>query len=328
MPNPDSISKWHREPAQKGKIYRAPFHDYRRPGIYMFTLTLKHGVPGFSTISGTPQAPTLTLSPFGKATEAILLSQPRFYPCEILAYVLMPDHFHLLLRVTSPLERHIGNEMGALEGACKKQLLKLFPSLEPRFKSEKIFDGNKPHDRIVFDNKQLITLKRYIFDNPRRLLIKRLFPNLFHRYNHLVVGDWEMAAYGNIFLLRDFLKHQVRIHRYWSGKELENHRTECLACVESGGVLVSPFIHPWERQIRDEALERNARIICLRIDGFEDRFKPHGREFDLCREGRLLLLAPWPENLNVAMNRRDALALNDMAERIAGLDYKVPVRLK
>lgn len=327
MKKPSEFSKWHTETATKGKIYRAPFHDYRGKGIYMFTFTLRAGMPPLSQISGTVHNPIVTLTEFGLAAERILLDQPRFFPCEIYRYVIMPDHIHFLFEVTQPLKRHIGHEMGAIEGACKRALLSLFPNLKSATAGASIF-RQKPHDRIIFDRQQLNTEKQYISDNPRRLLIKRLYPDLFHTYNHLSIGNKEMAAYGNIFLLKHFQKEQVRIHRAWSPRDFEAHRQKCLTCAANGGVLVSPFIHPIEKAIRDEALELGGNIITLRIDGFSDRFKPQGREFELCREGRLLLLAPWPDNINTDMNRSAALSLNDRAAEIATLPYTAQTRIK
>ena len=141
------------------------------------------------------------------------------------------------------------------------------------------------------------------------------------------IGEMEMAAYGNVFLLRDYQKMPVRIHRRWTDDELESYRRRCFAVAANGGVLVSPFIHKWERAIRNEALEMGARIIHLRIDGFEDRFKPSGHDFDLCTEGRLLVLAPWPDNHNATLYRNAALYLNDLATRIAGLSTGVHLSL-
>ncbi len=39
-------------------------------------------------------------------------------------------------------------------------------------------------------------------------------------------------------------------------------------------------------------------MIKLTAKGFGERFKPQGRDFDLCAEGRLLLLSPWPDDIS------------------------------
>lgn len=74
-----------------------------------------------------------------------------------------------------------------------------------------------------------------------------------------------------------------------------------------------------EKQIRDEALALGGRLIILRAEGMRERFKPSGEEFEFCRQGRMLLLAPWPENTDTGMTRSTALNLNFMASQIAAL---------
>lgn len=62
-------------------------------------------------------------------------------------------------------------------------------------------------------------------------------------------------------------------------------------------------------------------LIKLTDCGFEDRFKPRGADFDLCAEGRLLLLAPWPENIGrkSTAGYTEFHQMNDLALIIASL---------
>lgn len=296
---------------------RSDKHRYDWPARYMFTLTQHPGLPPFCTLSGSSLAPVRTLTPFGQLIDRKIRQIPEYTPAiQILGYVIMPDHIHLVIHVTDFLDRKVGYKIGGFMGGCTSEWRRITGKPEVS-----VF---KPyHDRIIHDGDHLQTVLKYVADNPRRLLIKREYPDLFRVYNHLQIhitnGLLEFAAYGNLFLLRDFQKEPVRIHRRWSPEELEEYREKRLACTANGGVLVSPFIHPWERQIRDEALALGGRIIALRADGFPERFKPSGEEFRLCSEGRLLLLAPWPKLHNVTLTRAMALDLNDLATRVAAL---------
>lgn len=86
------------------------------------------------------------------------------------------------------------------------------------------------------------------------------------------------------------------------------------------GVLISPFISKAEKDIREAAISLGGRIIHIRNEGFEKRFKPSGRDFDLCASGRLLLIAPWPEKLNRSIvTRKEALEMNALASDLAAL---------
>lgn len=312
------------KPISRRMTRRQEGHDYRLPGRYMITLSCCHPRPQLSMLGGTPRKPELQLTELGERIAQMIVTFPEYHrELTVPAYVIMPDHVHFLVDVKKTMNRDLGCYIGALKGACSRQ----WSECEGRDNVIPLFEDGF-HDRIIRDDRQYETVTNYIADNPRRLLIKRLRPELFHTYNHLNIGNREMAAYGNIFLLRDFQKMQVRIHRAWSSEDLDDHRRKALDCIAAGGVLVSPFIHQWEKEIRNEAIEAGGRIITLRSDGFEDRFKPWGRDFELCQEGRLLLLAPWPENNDDILTRSTALSLNDIAAELAASDYSDSLSLK
>ena len=339
---------------------RAFFHDYRRPGYYLITITAEKHRPRFSHIaptnpSLTPAHPSLTpanssdisitLTPLGEAIARELALLPVKVPAfSIRSSIIMPDHLHFVLHVAKPLDKDLGTHIGAFKGACSRAwwLLqaserKIHPPSQGQSSpsSESPIPGHysdkrskKPalfsrgfNDRIIWDQEHLEAAMNYVADNPRRLIIKMKHPDLFRRYNKIRIGDREFAAYGNIFLLRDFDRRQVVIHRADSDEVRASHRKEWLTCATNGGVLVSPFISPAEKQIRDKALELGGRLIIIRNEGFEERFKPLGREFELCSEGRLLLIAPWPDQLlRATVTRSQALQMNSLANFLATTD--------
>lgn len=86
-------------------------------------------------------------------------------------------------------------------------------------------------------------------------------------------------------------------------------------------IMVESSYHPLsaltKKAIRDKAIKIGGRIIVIRNESFEKRFKPHGREFDLCAQGRLLLLAPWRDKLRRSkVSRAESLYMNSLAEKI------------
>lgn len=61
--------------------------------------------------------------------------------------------------------------------------------------------------------------------------------------------------------------------------------------------------------------------------GFPPLFKPPGKLFDLCSEGRLLYLAPWEyETRKSDLTRSECVEMNEIAEAIAG--EELVLRLK
>lgn len=240
------------------------------------------------------------------------------------ASIIMPDHLHFILNVNDILPKNIGDYIAGFKGACSRAWWSLNGLTEKKPLFSKGF-----HDRIIRDDSHRNTAIRYIYDNPRRLMIKHRFPDLFRRYNHLRIGSRDFAAYGNVFLLRDFDKNNVVIHRADSFESRKENRRRWLGYAANGGVLISPFISKDEKEIRDEALKTGGRLVILKNEGFEERFKPLGREFNLCLEGRLLLLAPWPENLtHKVVTRLQALEMNRLAEILSKPDISISILSK
>lgn len=301
-------TRWNQKRRCKG-------HHYDWTGKYLITMVLNPGVPYLSTLTGTPKEPLTRLSAFGAEVGEIIRTIPAFHPqISILNYVLMPDHVHILMEVHHAMPKDLGFVLGAVKGACSRALARLrvtevIPAFEEGF-----------NDRIIYSEEQLAAAENYIRDNPRRLLIKWCHPELFQRLLHIQVGPFDLGAYGNVFLLRDFQKMAVAVHRGWTLGELEEQRSQWLACARNRGVLVSPFISQAERQVRDEALELGGKIIRIQMEGFPERFKPGGREFQLCSEGRLLLLSPWQEvRGTLELTRDKCLRMNWIATQVAAI---------
>lgn len=301
---------------------RAYFHDYRAPGFYHLTATVHPGSAPLSIITSPPPETEIsgmiipTHTPLGEKIKSEILSISRFHPeMRILRFVIMPDHLHIVLHVQKRLRRKLGSELAGFFGACSKHNTS-FASLT-EFKT--LFQPF--HDQILFDSNQVDRAIKYVEDNPRRLLLKRKNPDLFRRYLHLVISDHEYAAYGNIFLLKEIYLLPIRIHRRWTDTQVNEYTKKCLSEIEQGAVPISPFIHPAEKAIMNKAIETGARIIKLSDQGFEARFKPKGRDFDLCSEGRLLLLAPWPANYGrkSTAGYHEFHTMNDLAMAIATL---------
>lgn len=319
----------YRKPVIHNNHRRALWHDYRRRCIYMVTVTKRRGAPDFGYLTGaTATEAHIEPTAAGEVIAAEIKATPAHNPeIRILSFVIMPDHFHLLMFVTREMPRPLGSVIQAMKAAATRKIRATCARATARG-DEPIFEEGF-HDRILTGEGQLETLRRYISDNPRRLFVKRAMPDLFRRHNHLMIDDMEFAAYGNIFLLRDFDKMNVVVHRADTPESRRENERKWLACARNGGVLVSPFISPAEKQIREMAIDAGGRLVVLRNEGFEERFKPSGREFELCAEGKLLLLAPWPDGRSrMAVTRREALAMNELARRLATLSSHSEMTLR
>lgn len=96
---------------------------------------------------------------------------------------------------------------------------------------------------------------------------------------------------------------------------LENYRL----IAQEGGVLVSPFIHPREKELLAEGVARGWKMIRIIEDPITERRHPYKMMHEYCASGNLLLVA-----LRLPGERKDAnesqrsifMRMNALAERI------------
>lgn len=223
-------------------------------------------------------------------------------PFKILQYVVMPDHIHFLLFVTSPLPEPAGYYIARwkvrVNAACG-----LGSIFETGF-----------NDQILTRERSLKTLVDYIRDNPRRLIVRSLNRDYFRRVNDLTVAGSQWQAYGNMQLLENPFKEQVVIHRADTPQVCSRNRERWLYTAANGGVLVSPFISPGEKAIRREAEALGSKMIVLTNEAFSERYKPAAHDFDLCTAGRLLIISPKE---SLPATRETFLRLNALAKTLS-----------
>lgn len=157
----------------------------------------------------------------------------------------------------------------------------------------------------------------YVRDNPRRLFLKRAQSPYFTLRRCINIAGHTLDAIGNLSLL-DQPMLAVHCRRHWSKAEHEAFAARCLKQAKHGSVLIGAFISPSEKAIALQASEHKLPLIHLMENGFPDLYKPTGRAFYACAEGRLLQLAPWPHHpARRVISREQCNALNTIAESIA-----------
>ena len=211
------------------------------------------------------------------------------------------------------------------------------------------------HDRILTSDGQLEKMFRYVRDNPRRLALRLKYPDLFTSVRCLAGHGHIFDAYGNGFLLQSDEIVQVQCSRRFFGfkreeklgltpntpnrkvkvthevafetPEFDAKKAELFAAAKKGAVLCSPCISDGEKAIAYAAVDAGYSLIVLRNESFPPRFKPSGRFFDACAEGRLLMLCPQRLMSHVPnggdrqpahITRAECLALNAVVAEICG----------
>lgn len=291
------------------KTLRAPWHDYTGRCIYMVTINKNPLVKDFGLLEGNYRIPAdqpgcafISSSEIGRAIKEVLRNFHQIEPnIKILQYAIMPDHLHILLFVEYPTEEILGRIIAKFKVAVNKAA-----------DIDNVFDKGF-NDQILKNSRSLDTLYKYIRDNPRRLAVRHAHPEFFRRVNELKIGERTYQAYGNFQLLDNPFKEQVIVHRADTPETRRHNRELWLYAAANGGVLVSPFISPYEKAIRAEAEEVGGRIILIINRPIDSRYKPIGHDFDLCKSGRLLIISA---DLDGNLSRSACLTMNSLAEKI------------
>lgn len=114
--------------------------------------------------------------------------------------VMMPDHIHFILKVTNRLEQHLGMLLKDLKSRCTNAIKKSLPELCGNRDDFSLFADNF-HDRIIKSAEMYENERRYLESNPRRHLMRELFPNMRSVPIPVTVSGIKMMAVGNLGFL-------------------------------------------------------------------------------------------------------------------------------
>ena len=282
------------------------------------------------------------LSDLGRAVDGLLGELPLQWPgIELLERQFMPEHLHFVIAVKTRQKKPLGAIVGSFK-SCSSSLCRarFAPHLAVYGQAQASGGGGAQSaslwaagfvDNILFDSEAVGHALAYVRDNPRRLAVKRLFPDLFKVLREVKVNWREelhegrlgraglFSAIGNTFLLdrphlvqvqcsrSEFAYRRVRnargemvLVKDSAGRNVSESSTTAfddklaslLAAAKHGAVLVSPCISDGEREIAAQAFAAGASVVALQNKGFSSLYKPGGRLFDRCAAGNLLMLAP------------------------------------
>ena len=293
-------------------------HDYHAPCIYHLILKKREDAQVFGHLTGSPYIQSgmegcvkIEKTVIGTVISRFIYNLPKRYPIlRLHQYMVMPDHVHILLQVLERSEKALGYYVAALKVEIIKELAR-------RLGNGDVFQKNYT-DRIIHPRRSLDTVYKYIKDNPYRLAVRKACPGFFRKVRDFEIEGERYNAYGNLFHLRNPFKSAVIVHRKDTDEEFARKQEDWLGSVIEGGVLVSPFISKREKEIRCTAESLGGRIILVSSEPMGERFKPAEHDFNLCAEGRLLIIAPQ-KPLGEGLTRAICYRLNALAEAIAKL---------
>ena len=174
------------------------------------------------------------------------------------------------------------------------------------------------NDHILSNRGELDRWRQYLADNPRRLYLRRRYPELFRVSFGLRIGRFNCSAVGNRFLLAYPRITQVQCSTHFYESDVQKAVAGYMAAARGGAVLVSPSISDGEKRTMRAAFDAGLPQILITANGLGSYSKPGGAFFDACAEGRLLILSPWEhQNRKVVLTRAMCMEMNELARLIA-----------
>ncbi len=311
-------------------LRRMKNHDYYGRSIYMVTMTVEGRKPllgelKWSAADGGDAHVEASL--LGAEVERCWFEIQEHYPdVEPMKFQLMPDHVHGLIFVKKEQEAHLGQIIKGFKIGCSRAWWNLSGASSYNSKHRTPLFSPGYNDSILKRKGQLDIMIRYMDDNPRRLAIKRMNPDLFKVVRNMEIGGRSYAAIGNLWLLDRPVRMQVRCHRDKSAENLafiEKQKEFFLKEGAEGAVIVSPCISTGEKEIARAALDAKIPLITILENGFNPMYKPSGKYFDACVDGLLLMLAPWDYHTEKhKITRGQCNELNEMAKIISNVPWE------
>lgn len=304
--------------------WQEPGQAWHGRGIYHLTLTQTDRTVarlGELVAPDNPEDARIAASPLGCAVVDCLRAIPAHHPeVEIYAYCLMPDHLHAVLHVTRQMPVGIMTVVRGFWQGCKKAAARKGDNGED---AGQLF-GEMPFVRPMSRKGQLNNMIRYVHDNPRRLAVKRLHPGMLRVMHGVQIADMRMDAVGALMLLQTPRMQTVHVRRkmveeaeHGNTQPLRDYMNGCIIAARSGVLLISPFISPEEKRIREQLIKEQLPFVQLQENGFPPLYKPDGLLIEAVGQGRVLILAQGaylPKKPHIT--REECRQLNALADQI------------
>ena len=151
---------------KRNRIYE---YDYSQNGAYFVTVCTQNRREILSDIVGDGSP---VPKPIGAVAEGVIRQIPDKYPAVVVdKYVIMPDHIHLLLRITP----NIGTgdpspTLGSVMGWYKYQVTRQ-ANLLTGTQGERIFQRSY-YDHVIRNQQDYDEIWQYIENNPRKWVIQ------------------------------------------------------------------------------------------------------------------------------------------------------------
>ena len=253
----------------------------------------------------------VVLSDLGRLVLESMEAIPRFNPgIRLFEHVLMPDHLHMNLRIEAGLDEPL-----QVLGAAMRKFKTYTTTLARKALGLPKLWQQGYHDRICVSRRFIDAITRYIRYNPLKYELMYKQPECMHIREPLdsarLDADSFWKGMGNVALLDEANKLlALRVSRKVAARNLPHVISRIEDAVRAGYTLVSGFISPGEKAVRDMLLENKAaKFIHILPSCMKNGHRPDSRYLQPLAEGRFLEIAEG--NDETEFGRGVCLALND-----------------
>ena len=159
----------------KRKHPRLSDYDYSTPGAYFITICTQDRMRILSKISvgtpvpGCPQEPGVELLPHGKVADKYIRHMHTFYEyMSVDQYVIMPDHIHLLVRISGHPGRGVPTKTSAVA-----QFVGTFKRYCNKEYGKNIWQS-RYYDHVIRNQQDYNEIAEYIANNPKKWAMDKL----------------------------------------------------------------------------------------------------------------------------------------------------------
>ena len=151
------------------KRTRLKEYDYSFNNFYFVTICMKNRREFFSNIINGKSV----LTQFGGIVNEVWNNLPKYYPCELDEFIIMPDHVHAVL---------ILNNDSSRKRISLSTIMQRFKTFTSKKINESLADRDKFHwqksfyDRIIRNDTELFMIRNYIQLNPLRWELEKDLP--------------------------------------------------------------------------------------------------------------------------------------------------------
>ena len=317
------------ESPQFRKSLRNASINYRN-GWFFVTFQVARNKSVFGAIVGEK----CELNELGQRVEAYWRELPAKYPeLELDEFVLMPNHFHAILRIhyrPTNKEHHLGFLLSRFKGGTGYIYGKMRRAGLVEDIGEHLWQFDY-WDKIVTSEEQLAAYRKYIRENPKNWTRDRF-------------GVVTQYSFGNLELLRGPRIAFVASQGFWTSDlkprliwrdarakarrsdmgGMANHearRSDMGEGISGRGAsapesaIISTFTSAQEREALRRALAKGRRVIQVIPQGIPQESELQPALLAACHSGRALLLSPQPPNSR--LNKKVATWCNEYVLRHA-----------